>query len=147
MEQGVVDERAGVASIEPADDGEGTGWWVFPRDAQPIIGEVAELVRARGWMVAGIRVERGRLDPKFEDVAFGMPAGIMSGIVSTQFGYHLILVDEVKPAAPQPFDDVRRAIREYLLSQKSADIMTTVTRLTNELRRTSKVSIYSENVD
>lgn len=92
-------------------------------------------------------VERGRLDPKFEEVAFGMPAGIMSGIVSTQFGYHLILVDEVKPAAPQPFDDVRRAIREYLLSQKSADIMTTVTRLTNELRRTSKVSIYSENVD
>ncbi|MGZ8869411.1 MAG: peptidylprolyl isomerase [Thermoanaerobaculia bacterium] len=92
-------------------------------------------------------VERGRLDPKFEEVAFGMPAGIMSGIVATQFGYHLILVDEKKPAAPQPFEDVRRAIREYLLGQKSADIMTTVTRLTNELRRTSKVSIYSENVD
>jgi peptidyl-prolyl cis-trans isomerase C len=92
-------------------------------------------------------VERGKLDPKFEEVAFGMPAGIMSGVVATQFGYHLILVDETKPAGPQPFEDVRRAIRDYLLGQKSADIMTTVTRLTNELRRTSKVSIYSENLD
>jgi peptidyl-prolyl cis-trans isomerase C len=92
-------------------------------------------------------VERGKLDPKFEEVAFGMPPGIMSGVVGTQFGYHLILVDDIKPAGPQPFEDVRRAIREYLLSQKSADIMTTVTRLTNELRRTSKVSIYSENLD
>ena len=92
-------------------------------------------------------VERGRLDPKFEEVAFGMPPGVMSGIVSTQFGYHLILVDDVKPAGPQPFENVSRAIREYLLSQKSADVMTSVTRLTNELRRTSKVSVYSENLD
>lgn len=92
-------------------------------------------------------VERGRLDPKFEEVAFGMPPGVMSGIVATQFGYHLILVEDVKPAGPQPFENVSRAIREYLLSQKSADVMTSVTRLTNELRRTSKVSIYSENLD
>jgi peptidyl-prolyl cis-trans isomerase C len=92
-------------------------------------------------------VERGKLDPKFEEVAFGMPAGVMSGIVATKFGNHIILVDEVKPAGAQPFDEVRRPIREYLLSQKQADVMSAVSRLTTELRRTSKVSIYSENVD
>lgn len=91
--------------------------------------------------------ERGRLDPKFEEAAFGMPAGVMSGIVATKFGYHIILVDEVKPAGAQPFDEVRREIREYLLSQKQADIMSAVSRLTGELRRNSKISIYSENVD
>ncbi|HEU4522018.1 MAG TPA: peptidylprolyl isomerase [Thermoanaerobaculia bacterium] len=96
---------------------------------------------ALGW------VTRGRLDPKFEEVAFGIPAGVMSGIVQTQFGYHLILVDEVQPAGAQPFEEVRRDIREYLLGQKSADIMTAVSRLTTELRRSSKVSIYEENVD
>ena len=92
-------------------------------------------------------VERGKLDPKFEEVAFGIPAGIMSGIVATKFGYHLILVDEVKPAGAQPFEDVRRPIREYLLGQKQAEVMSAVSRLTNELRRTSKVSVYSENVE
>ena len=92
-------------------------------------------------------VERGRLDPKFEEVAFGIPAGVMSGIVATQFGYHLILVDDVKPAGAQPYEEVRRDIREYLLSQKSADIMTAVSRLTGDLRRNSKVSVFSENIE
>jgi ABC-2 type transport system ATP-binding protein len=58
----------GVASVEPAGDGEADGWWLFPRGAQPIIGEVAELVRARGWAIAGLRVERGRLDDVFRAI-------------------------------------------------------------------------------
>jgi ABC-2 type transport system ATP-binding protein len=59
---------AGVASIERASDGEGDGLWLFPRDQRPIIAEVAELVRARGWMVTGIRAERGRLDDVFRAI-------------------------------------------------------------------------------
>jgi len=59
---------AGVASIERASDGEGDGLWLFPRDQRPIIAEVAELVRAHGWMVTGIRAERGRLDDVFRAI-------------------------------------------------------------------------------
>ncbi|HUP47334.1 MAG TPA: peptidylprolyl isomerase, partial [Thermoanaerobaculia bacterium] len=92
-------------------------------------------------------VERGQLDPKFEEVAFAMPEGVMSGIVGTRFGYHLILVEEKKPAAPQPYEEVRRDIREVLLSQKQTEIMTAVSRLTGELRRTSKVAVYSEHLE
>lgn len=33
---------------------------------------------------------RGAMVPAFEDAAFGLPVGGMSGIVETQFGYHLI---------------------------------------------------------
>lgn len=90
---------------------------------------------------------RGRFDKKFEEAAFALKAGEMSAVVPTRFGYHLILVDEVKPAGPRPFESVRRDIREFLLSQKSSEIMTAVTRLTNELRRQSRVAIYEENVD
>jgi len=49
-------------------DGEGDGLWLFPRDQRPIIAEVAELVRAHGWMVTGIRAERGRLDDVFRAI-------------------------------------------------------------------------------
>jgi ABC-2 type transport system ATP-binding protein len=59
---------AGIASIERASDGEGDGLWLFSRDQRPIIAEVAELVRARGWMVTGIRAERGRLDDVFRAI-------------------------------------------------------------------------------
>jgi ABC-2 type transport system ATP-binding protein len=57
-----------VRSVERASDGEGEGWWVFPRDKAPIIGDVAELVRQRGWMVRGLRAERGRLDDVFRAI-------------------------------------------------------------------------------
>jgi ABC-2 type transport system ATP-binding protein len=58
----------GVASIERASDDTGDGLWLFPRDQRPIIAEVAQLVRARGWMVTGIRAERGRLDDVFRAI-------------------------------------------------------------------------------
>jgi len=33
---------------------------------------------------------RGAMVPAFEEAAFGLPVGGMSGVVETQFGYHLI---------------------------------------------------------
>jgi ABC-2 type transport system ATP-binding protein len=58
----------GVLSVEPADDGEGEALMVFPRDGRSILAEVADLARAESWEVAGLRVERGRLDDVFRTV-------------------------------------------------------------------------------
>jgi ABC-2 type transport system ATP-binding protein len=58
----------GVLSVEPADDGEGEALMVFPRDGRSILAEVADLARAERWEVAGLRVERGRLDDVFRTV-------------------------------------------------------------------------------
>jgi len=64
----------GVASIERASDGEGDGLWLFARDRRPIVAEVADLIRARGWTVTGIRAERGRLDDVFRTITMPPPA-------------------------------------------------------------------------
>jgi ABC-2 type transport system ATP-binding protein len=58
----------GVLSVEPADDGDGEALMVFPRDGRSILAEVADLARAERWEVAGLRVERGRLDDVFRTV-------------------------------------------------------------------------------
>jgi gliding motility-associated transport system ATP-binding protein len=74
---GIAGELAtlrGVRSVERTSDNEGEGWWVFPRDKRPILGEVAELVRQRGWMVSGLRAERGRLDEVFRAITLPPPA-------------------------------------------------------------------------
>lgn len=91
-------------------------------------------------------VSKGSLDKNFEEAAFNMKPMTMSGIVESQYGYHLILVEDRKPAGLEPFDEAKADIREFLITQHSADLMGSVKRLTNELRASSKVSFYPENV-
>lgn len=102
---------------------------------------VAEQGGDLGW------VSRGQLDKNFEEAAFGMKRGTMSGIIETQFGYHLILVEEKEDAGIEPFESVRNDVREFLVGQKTTEVMASVKQLTNELRKNSKVAIYAENVD
>ncbi|HEV8659423.1 MAG TPA: peptidylprolyl isomerase [Thermoanaerobaculia bacterium] len=91
-------------------------------------------------------VTKGSLDKNFEEAAFAMKPMMMSGIVESQFGYHLIFVEGKKPEGIQSFDEVKPDIREFLMAQHGADIMGSVKRLTNELRANSKVAFYPENV-
>lgn len=93
-----------------------------------------------GWLA------KGQLDPDFEVVAWALTPGLASGIVETKFGYHLILVEEKEPAGIESFDHIRPSIREFLMTQHAAEVMETVSKLTNELRAHSKVAIYPENI-
>lgn len=93
-----------------------------------------------GWVV------KGQLDPDFEAAAFKLETGAPSGIVKTRFGYHIILVEDREPAGHESYERVKPVLREYLLTQHATDVMEAVTRLTNELRSTSKVAIYPENI-
>lgn len=91
-------------------------------------------------------VEKGQLDPDFEQVAFALKTGVPSGIVRTRFGYHIIFVEGKRPAGSLSFEEAKPRIREVLLNQFAADIVTAVSRLTNELTETSKISVYPENI-
>ena len=93
-----------------------------------------------GWVAKGV------LDPTFEATAFNMQPGVFSGIVETRFGYHIIFVDAKKAAGPAPFDEVKATVRDALMAQRAADIMEAVAKLTNELRATSKIAVYPENI-
>ncbi|HUJ99630.1 MAG TPA: ABC transporter ATP-binding protein [Stellaceae bacterium] len=58
----------GVLAVEPVEDIEGSALMIFPRAGGSIIAEVTDLVRAAGWSVAALRVERGRLDDVFRSI-------------------------------------------------------------------------------
>lgn len=93
-----------------------------------------------GWM------SKGQLDPAFEAAAWGLKAGVVSGVVHTKFGYHLIYVEGKEPAGVEPYDAVKSGIREYLLTQKATDVVNAVARLTNELKANSRISVFPENI-
>lgn len=61
---------------------------------------------------------RGQMVPEFDKVAFSLPVGQTSGIVTTQFGYHILKVTDKKPARTVPFEEAVPKIKEYLEQTK-----------------------------
>ncbi|MCL5096332.1 MAG: peptidylprolyl isomerase [Candidatus Omnitrophica bacterium] len=59
----------------------------------------------------------GRMVPEFENAAAALATNQISGIVTTQFGYHIIKVHEKLPARKVPFSEVKADITEYLAVQ------------------------------
>src|SRR5262249_45601643 len=62
---------------------------------------------------------RGQMVPEFDQVAFTLPAGQMSDLVKSQFGFHIIKVLEKKAATTQPLATAKDAITETLKFQRA----------------------------
>jgi peptidyl-prolyl cis-trans isomerase C len=61
---------------------------------------------------------RGQMVPAFDQAAFALKPGEISGVVTTQFGYHIIKLTERRPASTVPFEQVSERIKEYLIDQQ-----------------------------
>ena len=57
---------------------------------------------------------RGMMVPEFDKVAFEMKKGEVSGVVSTQFGYHIIYKADEKGGGAQTLVDVHDQIKDLL---------------------------------
>lgn len=61
---------------------------------------------------------RGQRVPAFEQAAFALKPGEISGIVETPFGVHIIRLEERRDARLLPLDEVRRQLREHVRAEK-----------------------------
>ena len=60
--------------------------------------------------------------PAFSDAAFKLAAGETSPPVQTQFGWHVIRVEDRRNRPVPPFDQVRDQIYQFLISEAQRDI-------------------------
>ena len=63
-------------------------------------------------------LKRGATVPPFEQAAFSLEPGQTSGLVKSQFGYHIIQTEEKQTAHTRPFDEVKPQILAGLTQQK-----------------------------
>jgi len=76
---------------------------------------------------------RGRMVPEFEKAAFELQVGEISEPVKTQFGYHLIQLDEKSTEDAKSLEESRNMIVKNILNQKQNEkYISSVTELKNK---------------
>lgn len=64
----------------------------------------------------------GQMVPEFEQAAFSLGVGATSDLVQTQFGIHIIRVNERREARVQPLDEVGPSIEILIRAQKAGEL-------------------------
>lgn len=111
--------------IRPASE-DGPGW----RDAQRRVLEVYKQATAPGTDFAALARQatddeggkenggelgwfpRGRMVKEFDDAVFALRPGEVSSPVKSQFGFHIIKLEDRRPAGVRPFEQVRDMVRQ-----------------------------------
>ena len=66
----------------------------------------------------------GQMVPPFEAAAFALePGQVTQEPVQSEFGWHVIKVEEKRMSAPPGFDEVREELRNYVLRQKFEQVI------------------------
>jgi peptidyl-prolyl cis-trans isomerase C len=77
--------------------------------------------------------------PEFSKAAFNLKVGEISQPVKTDYGWHVIKVEDRKQGGAQPFDQVKAGIKAVLMRKKVQDVV-------SELRKQAKIEIMDEDL-
>jgi peptidyl-prolyl cis-trans isomerase C len=83
---------------------------------------------------------KDQMVPEFAEMAFKLPKGTISDPVKTQFGWHIIRVEDKRSKAPPPFEQVKDQVETFVQRKAQADYVT-------KLREAAKVERLDKQAD
>ncbi len=87
----------------------------------------------------------GQMVAPFEQSAFALKKGEVSDVVTTPFGYHIIKLEEIRPAATRPMEEVVGSIRKELADkQGQIDAFKKASSTYEEIIRAGSLAKFSE---
>jgi peptidyl-prolyl cis-trans isomerase C len=69
---------------------------------------------------------RGMMVPQFEEVAFALEVGAISDPVQSQFGWHVIKLEEKRMSSPPPFEQLAPQLQQQVLLSKFDETVSTL---------------------
>ncbi len=88
--------------------------------------------------------EKGRMVPEFDEVVFSLDIGETSDVVQTQFGYHIIKLEERNKPKDLTFEEMEEKIKEHLAAQGKSDVFS---KTTEQLREKYNVDVNEDLID
>lgn len=85
---------------------------------------------------------KDQMVPAFADAAFALEPGQISPVVQTNFGYHVIKVEEHREAGTVPLDEARDPIQRKIVNDKTN---VAVSQLLRKLGQTADIQFLDEN--
>lgn len=84
---------------------------------------------------------KGSMVPVFENAALALKEGQISGIVKSDFGFHIIKLTGKRPAGIRPFEEVKEQISGAIMPAKQQEVFQ---KIKEELKKTATITIKED---
>lgn len=84
---------------------------------------------------------RGKMAPEFEEAAFALNKGELSGVVKSSFGYHVIRLEDKRESRTKTLNQVKRSIERTLQKKKTEE---RIAGLKDDIRKKAGVTVNEE---